>query len=80
MVTCKSTVQEVTFEWSHHRISLKDSIVRTTPHVFIIGRVKLLTQPEVSFFVFSSTLLVLYIIRHRMNFKNDVTVKMIPLS
>ena len=45
MVPCKSTAEEVSFEWSHHRISLTDSKVRTTLHVFIIDsaseRVKL---------------------------------------
>ena len=30
MVQCKSTSKEVSFEWSHHRISMKDSKVRTT--------------------------------------------------
>ena len=36
MVPCKSTAEEVSFEWSHHRISLTDSKVRTTLHVSII--------------------------------------------
>ena len=36
MVPCKSTVEEVLFEWSHHRISSTDSKVRTTLHVSII--------------------------------------------
>ena len=36
MVPCKSTAKEVSFEWSHHRISYTDSKVRTTLHVFII--------------------------------------------
>ena len=44
MVPCKSTVKEVSFEWSHHRISSTDSKVTTTLHVSIIdyesGRVK----------------------------------------
>ena len=35
MIPCKSTAEEVSFEWSHHRISSTDSKVRTTPHVFI---------------------------------------------
>ena len=35
MVPCKSTGKEVSFEWSHHRISSTDSKVRTTLHVFI---------------------------------------------
>ena len=30
MVPCKSTAEEVSFEWSHHRISSTDSKVRTT--------------------------------------------------
>ena len=33
MVPCKSTAKEVSFKWSHHRISLTDSKVRTTLHV-----------------------------------------------
>ena len=36
MVPCKSTAEEVSFEWSHHRISSTDSKVRTTLHVFQI--------------------------------------------
>ena len=36
MVPCKSTAEEVSFEWSHHRISPTDSKVRTTLHVSII--------------------------------------------
>ena len=36
MVLCKSTAKEVSFEWSHHRISSTDSKVRTTLHVSII--------------------------------------------
>ena len=36
MVPCKSTAEEVSFEWSHHRISFTDSKVRTTLHVSII--------------------------------------------
>ena len=35
MVPCKSTAEEVSFEWSHHRISSTDSKVRTTLHVSI---------------------------------------------
>jgi len=30
IVPCKSTVEEVSFEWSHHRISSTDSKVSTT--------------------------------------------------
>ena len=30
MLPCKSTAEEVSFEWSHHRISSTDSKVRTT--------------------------------------------------
>ena len=40
MVPCKSTAEEVSFEWSHHRISSPDSKVRTTRttlHVSIIN-------------------------------------------
>ena len=36
MVPFKSTAEEVSFEWSHHRISSTDSKVRTTLHVSII--------------------------------------------
>ena len=35
MVPCKSTAKEVSFEWSHHRISSIDLKVRTTLHVSI---------------------------------------------
>ena len=35
MVPCKSTAEEVSFEWSHHTISYTDSKVRTTQHVSI---------------------------------------------
>ena len=34
-VLCKRTAEEVSFEWSHHRISSTDSKVRTTLHVSI---------------------------------------------
>ena len=37
MAPCKSTAEEVSFEWSHHSISSTDSKVRTTRHVFIIN-------------------------------------------
>ena len=37
MVPCKSTAEEVSFEWSHHRISSTDSKVRTTLHVSMIN-------------------------------------------
>ena len=37
MVPCKSTAEEVSFEWSHHRISSTDLKVRSTLHVSIIG-------------------------------------------
>ena len=30
MIPCKNTAEEVSFEWSHHRISSTDSKVRTT--------------------------------------------------
>ena len=36
IVPCKSTAEEVSFEWSHHRISSTDLKVRTTLHVSII--------------------------------------------
>ena len=36
MVPCKSTAEEVSFEWSHQWNSSTDSKVRTTPHVSII--------------------------------------------
>ena len=36
MVPCKSTAEEVSFEWSHHRISSTGSKDRTTLHVSII--------------------------------------------
>ena len=39
MVPCKRTVEEVSFEWSHHRISPTDSKVRITLHVSIIDSV-----------------------------------------
>ena len=35
MVPCKSTAEEVSFEWSHHRVSSTDSKVRTTLNVSI---------------------------------------------
>ena len=38
MVQCKSAAKEVSFEWSHHRISATDSKVRTTLHVSINRR------------------------------------------
>ena len=36
MIQCKSTAEEVSFEWSYHRILSTDSKVRTTLHVSII--------------------------------------------
>ena len=36
MVQCKSTAEEVSFEWSHHRILSTNSKVRTTLQVSII--------------------------------------------
>ena len=36
MVPCKSTAEEVSFKWSHHRISFTHAEVRTTLHVCII--------------------------------------------
>ena len=36
MEPCKRTAKEVSFEWSHHRISSKDSKVRYTKPVSII--------------------------------------------
>ena len=35
MAPCKSAAKQVSFEWSHHRISLIDSKVRTTRHVSV---------------------------------------------
>ena len=35
MVPCKSPAKEVSFEWSHHRISSTNSKVGTTLHVSI---------------------------------------------
>ena len=36
LLPCKSTVEEVSFEWSHYRISSTNSKVRTTLHVSIV--------------------------------------------
>ena len=36
MVPYKNTAEEVSFEWSHHRISSTDSNVRTTRQASII--------------------------------------------
>ena len=35
MVPCKSTAEEVSFEWSHHRVLAADLKVKTTLHVTI---------------------------------------------
>ena len=35
MVPCKSTAEEVSFEWSHHRISSTESKVRAILHVAV---------------------------------------------
>ena len=35
MVPCKSTAEEVSFEWSHHRIASTEAKVGTTLHVSI---------------------------------------------
>ena len=35
MVPRKSTAEEVSFEWSHHRISLVDLKIRTALHISI---------------------------------------------
>ena len=35
MVPCKSTAEEVSFEWSHHRILWIDSKIKSTLHIFI---------------------------------------------
>ena len=42
MVLCKSTAEEVSFEWSHHRSLSTDSKIRTTVRVYNIidSRVK----------------------------------------
>ena len=37
MVPGKSTAEEISFEWSHHRISSTDSKVKTILHVSIIA-------------------------------------------
>ena len=44
MVPCKSTAKEVSFEWSHHRISMAHTKVRTMLHVSTIdsGRERVL--------------------------------------
>ena len=39
MVPGKSTAEEVSFEWLHHRILSADSKVRTVLHVFLIDSV-----------------------------------------
>ena len=36
MVPCKSTAEEGSIEWSHHRILSRDSKVRTALHVSIV--------------------------------------------
>ena len=36
MIACKSTAEEVSFEWSHHRISSTDLKARTPLHVSTI--------------------------------------------
>ena len=36
MVPCENTAKDISFEWSHHRISYTDSKVRTTIHVSMI--------------------------------------------
>ena len=35
MAPCESTAKEISFEWSHHRISSTNSTVRTTSNVSI---------------------------------------------
>ena len=37
MVPYKSAAKEVSFEWSHHRISSTDSKLRTTLHASILN-------------------------------------------
>ena len=46
MVPFKSTAEEVSFEWSHHRILLTDSKVTTTLHVSIIDSGSEFKGPE----------------------------------
>jgi len=50
-VPCESIAKEVSFEWSHHRISFIDSKVRSTLQVSIIEsrseRVKQAMKPHV---------------------------------
>ena len=36
MVPFKNTAKEISFEWSHHRISSTDSVVKTTERVSIV--------------------------------------------
>ena len=45
MAPCKSTAEEVSFEWSHHRISSK---LRTTLHVSIIDSGSAVFNLEIS--------------------------------
>ena len=65
MAPCKSTAEEVSFEWSHHRILPTDSKVRATPRVFIVDtnskRVKRL-QMEGSLFKSDRFLIALFAI------------------
>jgi len=48
IVPCDGTVKEISYEWSHHRISSSDSKVRPTLPVYIIDsgseRVKFIRQ------------------------------------
>ena len=44
MAPRKSTAEEVSFVWSHHRISSTDSKVRTTLHVSVIEGCPILRQ------------------------------------
>ena len=55
MVPCKKTAEEVSFEWSHHRISSTDSKVRTPLNVSIIdsasGRVFRRKEQNATYFL-----------------------------
>ena len=53
MVPCKSTAEEVSFEWSHHRISFTDSKISTYTHVSIYHH----RQPKLSMRVTRGTIL-----------------------
>ena len=77
MVPCKSTAEEVSFEWSHHRISSTDSKVRTTLHVSIIdcGKERVKAQIIIIFsfcFVLSIIVVSFYSLQMWMNARNSL--------